>query len=927
MVCAGYCLAWADSGHMEKAKMNSWGFSSAQQDSAGHEAGEVQANEWIIEAQRSRGRGEWEQAQQLLGQAYEIVQESDDWTINYRYYVENGQLNRILGNYDEAASSFKALFELFGDDEEYVRYKAVNYTNLGVVYTAAGKYRQAMETMEKSLEYRYKTPSDSIGLSVSYKSIGEIHRAVRQYEEAYEAYSTALEYLADLDYPLQEADLLYGMGSIQTVLGLSGSAKLYFDRTLAIGQELGSPGLLVRGYSGLGEYYSAASMPEESRENWIKAIDVMGNARHPMLIGIYINALRESIALHQEDAAGGWLDPAEEWLANLEELIEEYGSDANRGSFHLVRGGYKNAIGNYEGAETDFTAALDLLEQILRFRIHPFLYWSRAFNMMELEYDRGMELAEQAVLLTDTYRQQVTFSGDIRAGYFKSLSPYYAKLARKYIEQDENAAYDAFRVMELNKSRAFAEDLNLRADFVKSYMEAHQWERYQDLRRQIVDAEIASMNIAEPQEQVEALWELENLTREAESIYSATLNGNPELKQFLAPPALSLIEAQGQLAPEEAGLQLGVQGRYITAVLFTESEAESWLIEVPGNEADAFVNQLRESITTQASLDELMPELAAAGERFFPEPVRNLLERSRYLTISTDGTLAYLPFDALRLDGRYLTEMVSVRYTPSFSVQQILAERRLARSQSGAAPRALALAAPDFRAPESLPASLRENQAVLRPLPYAQLEGRWLEASFSGETTLVTGPEATMERLLEELTKDYSLLHFATHGILNEYTPQLSGIVLAEPNVPETGQHPGLVAEGTRGSATNTQTDSFLPMSRIYELSLDSDLVVLSACNTGIGEVIDGEGVLGFKRAFMFAGAHAVAVSMWSVQDRSTALLMRSFYERLQETEKPINQLNSLAYAEALQKARLQLIRQRSYQHPAYWAAFTISGG
>ncbi|MFW6347180.1 MAG: CHAT domain-containing tetratricopeptide repeat protein [Cyclonatronaceae bacterium] len=909
---------------------------AALPDSTAGEAEVDQANTWIIEAQRNRKQGELEEAQELLGQAREIVERSDDWTINYRYYVENGHLNRTLGNHEEAARSFKNLFNIFTDDDEYIRYKAVNYTNLGVVYRAAGKYDQAMEALENSLEYRYQTPGDSTGLSVTYKSIGEIHRMLRRYEEAYGAYSTALNYI-ERSHPLQEADLLYAMGIVRNLLGLHSSAKLYFDRVISIAEEEGHQGLLIRGYSGLAEYYSGSGRSVKSRENWLKAIEVLDDARQPALIGLYMRALRKSVELYQEDARESWLEPAEAWILALEDMIEEYGTDRNRGNFHLARGEYYNAIGEYENAETDFVAALDLFEQIPRFRIHPLLYWNRAFNMMELNEARGMEFAEQALLLTDTYRQQVGFSGDVRADYFRNLSPYYARLAQRYIEEGDGETSEAFRVMELNKSRAFAEDLDLQPRFVKNYMEPQQWERYESLRRQIVDAELSGMSIADqPQEQVEALWELEKLTREAENIYSATLDQTPELQQFLAPATISLAEARRQLAPGEAGLQLGIHGQHIMAVLFTEDEARSWLTKIPGTKADEFVNELRGSIVERQPLEQLLPKLEAAGERLFPEAARRMLENSRYLTIATDGSLAYLPFDALRLQERYLGEMLTIRYVPSFTVQKSLEQRQSPpRSGPDEAARALALASPDFGSFDYLPAYLRDESAGLRPLPYSNLEGQWLQEHFYGETTLLTGQEATKERLLEELSGSYDVLHFATHGVLDERSPQLSGIVLARPGntsgmsqQPSRDSSPAAETPGQNENAAISSFDGFLHMGGIYELSLKSDLVVLSACNTGIGEVVDGEGVMGFKRAFMFAGARSVIVSLWSVQDRSTALLMRAFYQKISEMKQqsPGSRLGSLEYADALQQARLALIRQPSYEHPAYWAAFTITG-
>lgn len=887
-----------------------------------------QANTWIVEAQQSRRSGEYGQAEELLGRAVGIVEQSDDWTINYRYYVENGQLNRMLGRHEEAERSFMQLFEIFNEDE-HIRYIAVNYSNLAAVYTSAGEYDQAMEALENSLEYRLKVPEDSVGLAVTYKIKGEVHRVLRQYGDAYSAYSKSLEYLSDVGNPLLEADVSYAMGSLQNILGLQDSAKLYFDRVLELGTEQESPTLRVRAYSGLAEYYRATDQPRRSRENWINAIDITQGARQPIVIGLYLSALHMSVALYEQDGAEHWLEPAEDWISALEEMIEEYGSPRDHGKFNFIKADYHHAMGRYADAEADYIAALDIYEQIPRYRIQPSLYWSRAFNMMELNPDLGIELAEQAILLTNTYRQQVNFSGDLRAGYFKNLSPYYARLAQLYIDGDAQKPADAFRVLELNKSRVFAEDLYLNPASTEDFLEDAQLQRYKQLRSEIIDLETSSLNLEDPREQVKTLWEVEKLTREAERIYSEMLGKNEELRQFLAPPVISLAQAQAQLQPGEAGLQLGVYNNQIAAVLFTKEETSSWLTELPGTQVGAFVDELRGLIINRSPLEELKPRLESAGERLFPPAARRLLAKSEHLNIATDGILAYLPFDALRLNGRYITEQLSIRYTPSFSVQKALKQRTPDRnSESSSEPRALALTSPDYGSYELLPSYLRDEKNTLRPLPYANLEGRWIQENFYGETTLLTGSEATRERLLAEISENYEVLHFATHGILDERSPQLSGIVLARSDRQEVSETPATDAIGktTRGDAISYPDDNFLRMGRIYELSLSSDLVILSACNTGIGKLVDGEGVLGFKRAFMFAGAHSVAVSLWSVQDRSTALLMRSFYENISEMKQPDEQLSTLEYAKALQQARRALIRQPGYSHPVYWAAFTITG-
>ncbi len=146
--------------------------------------------------------------------------------------------------------------------------------------------------------------------------------------------------------------------------------------------------------------------------------------------------------------------------------------------------------------------------------------------------------------------------------------------------------------------------------------------------------------------------------------------------------------------------------------------------------------------------------------------------------------------------------------------------------------------------------------------------------------------------------KQYRVVHIATHGLLDAERPQFSGLVLS------------LV-----GNANGD--DGFLRTDEIFNLRLGSPLVMLSACETGLGKQVKGEGVIGLTRAFMYAGAPTVGVSLWSVADRSTATLMTDFYKRL---------LAGVPPSTAMRAAQQQMIAGKRYSAPFYWAPFVLNG-
>jgi CHAT domain-containing protein len=168
----------------------------------------------------------------------------------------------------------------------------------------------------------------------------------------------------------------------------------------------------------------------------------------------------------------------------------------------------------------------------------------------------------------------------------------------------------------------------------------------------------------------------------------------------------------------------------------------------------------------------------------------------------------------------------------------------------------------------------------------------------------------------------YRLIHFAAHGLLNENKPQYSGLVLTLS--PEAGNPKSELQTSDLRPQTSDRVnpqsaeDGLLQVYEIFNLKLNADLVVLSACETGLGKQVKGEGLIGLTRAFMYAGTSSVVVSLWKVLDTSTADLMVRFYRHLKD--------GKLSKAEALRQAQLELIRHGKFAHPYFWAPFVLVG-
>ncbi|MCZ0900365.1 CHAT domain-containing protein, partial [Microcoleus sp. HI-ES] len=197
--------------------------------------------------------------------------------------------------------------------------------------------------------------------------------------------------------------------------------------------------------------------------------------------------------------------------------------------------------------------------------------------------------------------------------------------------------------------------------------------------------------------------------------------------------------------------------------------------------------------------------------------------------------------------------------------------------------------------------SSRANNIQLSRLKFTRQEAQIIQALVpANSSTESLDFAASRAAATSQNLSQYKIIHFATHGLANSTNPELSGIILS------------LVDE--KGNPLN----GFLRLTDIFNLKLAADLVVLSACQTGLGQNIQGEGMVGLTRGFMYAGAQRVVVSLWNVDDEGTATLMSSFYQGMLQ--------KGLTPAAALRAAQLEMLKQEEWRSPYYWAAFTLQG-
>jgi CHAT domain-containing protein len=308
-------------------------------------------------------------------------------------------------------------------------------------------------------------------------------------------------------------------------------------------------------------------------------------------------------------------------------------------------------------------------------------------------------------------------------------------------------------------------------------------------------------------------------------------------------------------------------------------------------------------------------KLRAEAETLFAKLFGRLsrqIEQGQRLMVIPDGLLHYLPFEALIHNGRYLVEDHEISYNASASMLGLWRDAD-SRVHSGDKLELLALGDPDFE-PKATALGRKHSKKGshnpaqqmlaargfrLAPLPRTRDEIQYIADLFPADRRRVfLGSESTETALKREPLWRYRRLHFATHSLIDEKFPSRSAIMLTPDGIAEE--------------------DGYLEASEIARLHLDCDLVVVSACQTGRGKLLSGEGIVGLSRAFLYAGARSVVVSLWNVSDISTGQLMKNFYQHL---------TGGLRNAAALRRAKLQMLgSDKETRHPYYWSSFVMVG-
>ncbi len=789
--------------------------------------------------------------------------------------------------------------------------EAATANNLGATAGMRGDLAQAELYMARSLAILEKLdPSDS-GMEMNLWNYGELLLSRGDLAGAEAAFLRAKRMLEREKPESMELAITLGwLGLTAHQRGDHAAAESFLQRQMTLFEKLDPNGIAMR--DRLMEFARSALLQNQGRkaeELWQRALDISEklNPAAPRSASCLVG-LAEAVRLQ------GRKPEAERLLQRALTIWQEINPESvDAGSTHLKLGILLLEQNDLEAAEAHLRAAIRICEKHQYRGLLPEIY--QALARLQARRGQAGEAAASYLAAVEALEAQRTRLG----GAQESRWLYGSSLGDLYFEAAEHQValgrpQEAWKFIERGRARGFQEmlaqkDLRFASELPAGlYAERHRLDTEYD-RALAALADWAPAQGAEKREALEG--RLRDLRLEQAEIQRQIQHSSPRIGALESPPPLDLAAARSALDP----------GTMLLTYAVGESRSYLFVIAAAGASAPELSfyplavgrEKLRGEVEAfRGLLDRPYGDLAALKRRggrlydLLVRPAEPALSKADRWLIVPDGPLHSLPFAALVSHGRYLAESKPIHIAASAAVYM---EIRAAHSKQPAATELLAVGDPVYPAgTETHPGTAADPQVQaalrrglqLKPLPATRGEVETLSHLFPGARTLL-GRDAT-EEAAKSLAPQARRLHFACHGLLDERFPLNSALALSIPEHPEEGHDNGL-----------------LQAWEIFDsVRLDADLVTLSACDSGLGKEMGGEGLVGLVRAFQFAGARSVVASLWSVSDVSTSRFMERFYEYLRSGK---------SKDEALRAAQIDQIRGKpGSRHPFHWAAFELFG-
>lgn len=792
--------------------------------------------------------------------------------------------------------------------------------NLGAVYRRLGDYAKAVKHYEKALATAERIGSPK-AQAVALNNLGTLYRHWGQYTRAAEFHRKALELRKNMHDLKAEANSLLSIARVCMNVGAYETAVGYCEKALSVHKRLGYAKGEAAILAVLGDIRAAQGHHVDALVNYREALAIRNR------IGISAGSIKDALGnlyldMEQPDKATPFL--------------EEAGRDASLGRLYLLTSNYVRAKDHFHRLLESAGRNRDANDLFIACTGLGLVYEAMGDDANAAEYFRKAVRHTEELRSSLTPDQRRNFF-DVRIRGFSRIAPYEG-LARVYMKL--NRPVDAWKCSEFTRARVFSESMSGRFDGARYDVpakvlrqDAAIHERIAALRKQLRKAYERNNT-----QVVEALQpQLRELEHTLVSHITVLRENHPLFAATRYPEPMDL--SQTALNDSEWVLSYDVTDS-ATIVYLTHGRklVKALAKPVSRREVDALVQRFREPFETTSERS-LVEKLAAfdfeAGRKLAQILVKGMLAdlpKGTPLIIVPDDCLGVLPFETLVLSkgGTVVTrdkipctsgaEFFGDRNPLSYyqSVTALTLARTFEWTRSSAT-RLLVMDDPIFDPrderlrsvskqdgmrmtlwlEEQLMSLRRDIGPAFPRLSLTALLGTYLERLDPERTDRYSGIEAGKQVLFARPLTQYRAMVFATHGYFGKDLPGIQEPVLV---LTLLGQPAG--------------KDGFLRMTEVMGLKMHADTVVLTACQTGLGRRISGEGTMGMGRAFQYAGAKSVIMSLWSVAETSSIKLTEAYFKHLHQGK---------SRSEALRLARSH-IREQGYDHPFFWAPFILVG-
>ncbi len=833
------------------------------------------------------------------------------------------------------------------------RGEGIVLTNLGYALNEGGDKRKALEYYEQALAITLETKDlNTQGILLS--NIGSVYQDFSEFQKAFDYYRQSLELRRQTGNKYGEAVAMQNIASVYRTFGDFENALNFLNQALEIYQKNGFRREEALALSSIGAVYRLLGDDPKALEFYQKGLEIQRSLDNKSGYSFILGNIG---SLYLEKAEN------QKALENFTEAVrfaEEAGDVASAASSLVLLARSYEKIGKPQAAEASFIRALTTQREIgLQTDLADTLYYYARFEENRGNRASAIEKINEVLQIVENLRSSIA-SQNLRASFLAEQQKYYdfyiSLLAAEHRRfPDKGFGALALEASEKARARSLLDTLGESRRDIRAQIPPEMLEEERFLRQTINAKDfqrVEALKQKSNEKAAEFEKELAENLRKYRELQTKIRQANPQFASLNNPEPLNLKEIQAQVLDENTVLLEYFLGEERSFLFFvTKSKLE--IIELPKREA--IENPVRRTIEnlksrTQEIPKETLPQRTARIKKADAEMGKMLSELSRTLIspladkiqnkrllIVAAGVLQYVPFAALpnakyaRKSGAagqppvnlFLIETNEIIYLPSASVVPLLRQNK--DREKAAKNLITILADPVFsvedvrlktlskpktetdssinltavmRDARVIPPNLRSDFSRLR---FSRAEAEAISGfALADQRFLALDFAANLTAASSANLQDSRIVHLATHGTVNSQFPELSSIVFS------------LVDENGKPQ------EGFLRLQDVYNLRLKADLVVLSACETALGKEIKGEGIIGLTRGFMYSGAPSVVASLWRVEDRATADLMKRFYQRMLR--------ENLPPSAALREAQISMLKEKTLAHPFYWAGFTLQG-